>query len=174
MAGPGLVFITYPKAITQMTLTPLLLHFFYGRSWSCFHHLSKGYHTDAVTTITITLILWQVPASFSSPIHYCCSSFMAFPGLVFIAYPKAITQMPLPPLLLHFFYGRSWPCCHRLSKGFYTDAVTTITITLILWQVPASFSSPIHYCCSSFMAFPGLVFIAYPKAITQMPLPPLL
>ena len=139
-----------------MTLTQLLLHFFYGRSWSCFHRLSKGYHTDATSTNTITLLLWQVQALFSSPIqrlshrchchHYCYTSFMAGPGLVFIAYPKAITQMPLTPLLFHFFYGRSRPCCHRLSKCYHTGATkySTITVTLLLWQVQALFSLPIQ------------------------------
>ena len=214
MAGPGLVFIAYPKAITQMPLPPLLLHFFYGKSWSCFPRLSKGYHTDAVTTITVTLLLWQVLVLFSSPIqwlayhtedtntitvtlllwqvlvlfsppiqrlshrcryhNYCYASFMAGPGLVFVAYPKAITQKTLTPFLLHFFNGRSWSCFHRLSKGYHTDAVTTITFTLLLWQVLVLFSSPIqrlshrcryhHYCYTSFMAGPGLVFIAYPMA----------
>ena len=81
MAGPCLVFIAYPKAITQMLLPPLLLHFFYDRFWSHFHSLSKGYHTDAVTTVTFTLL------------------FLASSGLIFIAYPKPITQMSLPPLL---------------------------------------------------------------------------
>ena len=128
MAGHGLVFIAYPTPITQMPLPRLLLHFYYGRSLSCFHSLSSKYHTDAVTT------------------NYCYTSFMAGPGLVFIAYQKAITHMPLAPLLLHFFYGRSWPCFHRLSKGYHTDATTTITVTvtLLLWQVRALFSSSIQ------------------------------